>query len=290
MKRIEENQIEYQKQNSKFYIVECVKEMDGSLKCNNVIVLENKDHPKTIKLNNNYYYFVTNCSGNIIHAINKKSQREEREIVSCTVNYVDQNKLVITSQTYNDEPTETTYISYHPRNLVKRNLFDYRKGGRLLGIEIPNEKKDTIIIKRYNKKIKEADSRLFSVKKGKFISPSFTNIYQTKETGKDILRFDDEVYSNKEVDKRRYMTTLTGFITLDGVIGNQVYDSDLNRPRDIGLKSGKLMEAYKMFRNRVKLELDYKFEEEKQVERRKKKFRENSIFQLGKRVKRDSDD
>ena len=280
------NQVK-QKKYSKFYIVEATRTMDGTMVPNNTILLENKDHPRRIVFNNNYYYFVTNLSGKVLMPINRRSQRMENAITECVIDYVNGTKLVITSKADASTAIDTQFISNDPGHLSKRVIFDYRKGGRLAEIEVPNPDKEVIILRRYGKSTREMDSRLFSVRKGKFISPSFTTLTKDKQTGNNILRYDDEVYSNKDVEGRRHHTTLTGFITLDGIIGSTVYDSDLNRPRDIGLKAGKMMEAYKTFRNRVKQELDYKFEVEKQNKARKEGFAKNQILQLSKRIRKD---
>lgn len=285
MKKIQENnQIEKENKTSKFYIAECELKADGTMMCNNAINLINKTIPERIKLDDNYYYFVVDQNGKVIHQLNKRSQKEHDPIEYITIHYVKDNKLVITQESQSNRPIETNYINYVPRNVTKRVLYDIRKGGRLEGIEVPNPNKEVIVITRKNKKTQEYDSRLFSIAKGKFISPSFSRLIKTKDTGDDILMFEDDIKSNKVIDKKRYETTLTGFITLDGVIGNTVYDSDIERTRDIGLKAGKLMEQYKYFRNKVKEELDYKFEVEKQVERRKQKFTEQSIIQLKKKI------
>ena len=286
-KREKDNQAKPKNKNSKFYIVEATRAMDGTMIPNNAILLANKDQPRRIVFNNNYYYFVTDLGGKVLLPINRRSQRMENAISECVIDYVNGTKLVITSKANASVAIDTQYICNDPRHLSKRVIFDYRKGGRLADIEVPNPDKEVIILRRYNKGTKEMDSRLFSIKRGKFISPSFTTLTKDKKTGNDILRFDDEVYSNKEVDGRRHHTTLTGFITLDGIIGNTVYDSDLNKPRDIGLKAGKIMEAYKAFRSRIKQELDYKFEIEKQNALRKENFSRNQIFQLSKRVSRE---
>ena len=285
MKRKQENnQNEKDNKFSKFFIAECELQPDGTMVCKKAVNLVNKVIPERIKLDSNYYYFVVDQNGKVMHQLNKRSQREHDPIGFITIHFVKDNKLVITQETHDNRPVETNYINFVPRNVTKRVLYDIRKGGRLEGIEVPNPNKEVIIITRKNKKTQEYDSRLFSIKRGKFISPSFSRLIKTKDTGDDILMFEDEIKSNKVINKKRYETTITGFITLDGIIGNTVYDSDIERTRDIGLKAGRLMEQYKFFRNRVKEELDYKFEIEKQIEKRKQKFTDQSILQLRKKV------
>ena len=290
MKKIQENnQIDKENKTSKFFIAKCNKQPDGTMDCIAAYNLINKNHPEKILFDDGdkYYYFVVDQNGKVIHQLNKFSERELIKVTGVTINYVNDNKLVITQETNGNTPFETNYINFYPRNITKRKLYDLHKGGALVGIDIPNPNKEVIIITRYNKKAKQYDSRLFSVKKGKFVSPSFSRLCMTKETGEDILRYEDDVHSNKMVNKKQYWTTLIGFITLDGIIGNTVYDTEINQTRDIGLRAGRMMEQYKTFRNRIKSELDYKFEEEKQIERRKQKFSERSILQLQKKVTRD---
>ena len=96
----------------------------------------------------------------------------------------------------------------------------------------------------------------------------------------DILRFEDDVYSNKKVNGMRHTTMLTWFIRLDGIIANSVYDHGIEKEREIGIKSGNLTEGYKSFRNRIKLELDYQFEIEKQDQLRQKKHEDKSLAKL----------
>lgn len=271
-------------EDSAFYLAYCVREQNGNLKCCETINLKNNDYSSIVKLDE-YICLIVDNNGNIIQELNKKKSKEENNrIEKILINYVKDNNLIITSINKDNEPLKTSYIHYVRNNIEKRVLYDHNKGGELIYIDLPNEKSDTIVLWRKDKKTLKNDMRLFDAKRGKFVSPSLSKISKTKD--KDILMFDDEIESNKEVNGKKYKTILTGFITLSGIMNNYVYDNEINCVREIGLKPGRLMESYKRFRNKVKNELDFKFEEELQMARKKAKFENNAKSQLKLRIKK----
>jgi hypothetical protein len=271
-------------EDSVFYLAYCVREQNGNLKCCETINLKNNDYSSIVKLDE-YICLIVDNNGNIIQELNKKKSKEENNrIEKILINYVKDNNLIITSINKDNEPLKTSYIHYVRNNIEKRVLYDHNKGGELIYIDLPNEKSDTIVLWRKDKKTLKNDMRLFDAKRGKFVSPSLSKISKTKD--KDILMFDDEIESNKEVNGKKYKTVLTGFITLSGIMNNYVYDNEINCVREIGLKPGRLMESYKRFRNKVKNELDFKFEEELQMARKKAKFENNAKSQLKLRIKK----
>ena len=282
MNRIKMTKMDEDKE-SDFYIAYCVRDRSGNLNCVDTQNINNKDTEGFI-YTYNYICFITDKDGNIIHEVNRK-QNSEKKVNRFRLDYVRDNDIVITEQDDKYVPIKTSFIHYIHNNIEKRVLFDSNKGGELVNISFPNKEKDTLIIWRKDKITGRDDMRLFNVKKGKFISPSLSKITKTKEND-SIVMFEDEVLSNKENASKRYKTILTGFITLDGTINNLVYDSEINHTREIGMKPGRLIEGYKRFRNKVKKELDYKFEEEQQIERKKKKFEANAIAQLRLRIKK----
>lgn len=271
-----ENEINEEDNTTNFCLTSCIRDINGQLKCDGIRNLSSGCYPLTIDLNGSIS-FITDKNGNIIYDLSKKTTNNKFSIERYIIEYIDKDNMILSSiKNTTGEVYQMEYIHYVKNNIQRRNIFDHRKGGTLEYIEIPNPKKKTAIIKRKNLIGAEEDTRLFSIERGKFISPSLSNISKIKDID-DVLRFDDVIYSNKEIDKRKYSTTITGYITLDGIMNNKVYDSEIDKIRDISTKEGRLMEGYKIFRNKVKNELDYKFEEEQQIERRKKKFETKSL-------------
>lgn len=269
---------------SNFYLVTCERKKDGTLECTEVINLPKDNYPLTIDLNGSIC-FITDKEGNIIEELTKRTKQENKfRIEKYIVDYIDENKMIISSiKNTNEDVYQTEYINYVENNIQKRILFDHRKGGTLQSIRIPNPNIKTAIIQKLDKDGMQ-DTRLFSIERGKFISPALSSITKVKDD-KEIMRYDDLVYSNKIVDGKRQTTTLSGLITLNGIMSNKVYDSNINQIRQISTNDGHLMEAYRNFRERVKEELDYKFEEEMQNKRRKEKCLEKSLMQLKGRKK-----
>ena len=225
---------------------------------------------------------LTDTNGNILYEINKRDINDERKVTTeIAIDNINDKSIVFTLL-HGDRPLKTVYINTDKKHRVERELYDCSKGGQLKKIEVPNPDKDAIIITRNNKK--RTDSILFSMNRGRFISPSFSRFEKTENDG--ILRFRDQVFSNKEVDNKRYSTTLTGFITLDGTMTNCVYDEERECTREIGEKEGKLVDGYKKFRERVKAELDYRFEMDAQSVKRMQTFENKSLAQLNLRLQR----
>lgn len=275
-----EKKIEKTEDDSCFFIASCIRLIDGTIKCCGIKNIENGS-TGLIELNNHVNYLI-DSKGNIIYELNKNTGRKIDSVLArYIINYAKENNIIITQQGKDGKIYQTLYIHYVLNNINKKILFDKRKGGELISIEKPSEEQDTLIIYRKNKNRPFDDMRLFSPEKGKFISPSFSEINKIK--GSNVLRFDDVIESDKEENKKRYKTTLTGFIRLDGIMNNTVYDSEINEIREFASAVGRHIEGYKIFRNKVKKELDYKFEEELQKERKMKKFEEKTLTQLAKR-------
>ena len=261
---------------SDFYLITCEKQKDGRLKCTEVINLPRDNYPLSIDLNG-AICFIGDKDGNIIYNLSKNTSNNKFKIEKYTVDYIDKGNMIISSiKNTNEEVYQMDYIHFIKNNTQIRNIFDRRKGSTLERFEIPNQNYKTAIIKRKNNMTGFHDTRLFAIDKGKFISPILSDIHKIKESD-DILRFDDKVFSNKELDHKRFSTTLIGYITLDGVMGSKVYDTEINAIRDVSTKDGHIMEGYKIFRDKVKNELDYKFEEQRQIENRKKKFQTKAL-------------
>ena len=273
---------------SNFYLITCERQKDGKLKCTEVINLPRDNYPLSIDLNG-AICFIGDKDGNIIYDLSKNNKSNNKfKIEKYIVDYIDKDKMVISSlKSTNEEVYQMDYIKFVKNNTQIRNIFDRRKGSTLKKFEIPNPNYKTAIIQRKNNMTGFLDTRLFSIEKGKFISPILSDINKIKESD-DILRFDDTVYSNKELDNKRFSTSLIGYITLDGIIGNRVYDTEINAIREVSSKEGHIMEGYKIFRDKIKNELDYKFEEQRQIENRKKKFQEKALSILKNRKQRNN--
>ncbi len=251
------------------------------------ITREDEDKHEAIDLDG-YECFITDKKGNIIKELTNESPKYTKfRIREYTIDYADENNLIISSiKNTNQEVYQTDFFRFVKNNLQQKNLFDHRKGGTLEYIKIPNKKIKTAIIKRRDNRTGMEDTRLFSIDEMKFISPSFSNINKVKGHN-DKLVFEDEITSPKTIDGRNYQTVLTGYINLYGIMACSVYDSRTNNERIFASKSGRLMEQYKKFRDRVKLELNYEFEREKQNEAKMKSIKRKAIKSItGRKNKR----
>lgn len=264
---------------SDFIVAAYTRAKDGRLCYRSATFLKN-DETGIIKTDGNII-LITDQKGKVLYEINRKGNDIEKEVTEIKYDKVSDDKIVFTLY-HGEKALKTVYINNDRKNRMQRDLFDISKGGELVSIETPNPKKNTIVLNRKSRKRTEAI--LFSMDKGRFISPSFTRFEKTEN--EDILKFEDLIESDVCKDKRRYNTLITGFISLDGQMANTVYDDDMNQTREIGLKAGKLMEGYKKFRLRVKGELDYMFEVEYQNKKRKQSYENKSIAQLNLRVQR----
>lgn len=273
---------EKKKDEVEFIATVYTRKRDGNLYHLDTIPLPNK-YSDSIEIYGDIV-LISDRKGNTLYEINTRQVNDEGKIVTdISIDNVN-NKSIVFTLYHDDRPLKTVYINANKRRRMQRDLYDCSKGGKLEKIEVPNMDRDAIILTRNNRK--RTDSILFSMDKGRFISPSFSRLERTDNDG--ILRFRDQVLSNKEVNNKRYSTTLTGFITLDGTMTNCIYDEERECTREIGEKEGKLVEGYKKFRDRVKKELDYRFEMDAQNVRRMQTFENKSLAQLNLRLQRSS--
>ena len=277
MKRKE--QVEETQKKSQFALARAGRTDGGEIFCKKAEELLNDD---LITINaDDDILFITDNSGEIIHELNRRNPKAVTQRVSkVKIDYVNGHNIIFTTFNYLGYPVQTTFIKYHKNDTVKKVLYDSKKGARLNGITIPNKYAPVVILSFHEQGPNRDQAKLFSCERGKFISPTVSRMQVVSKEHPDILRFEDDVYSNKKVNGMRHTTMLTGFIRLDGIIANSVYDHGIEKEREIGIKSGNLTEGYKSFRNRIKLELDYQFEIEKQDQLRQKKHEDKSLAKL----------
>lgn len=172
-----------------------------------------------------------------------------------TICYVDKNEIVISTKShYDDSPICITHYRYNKdkKALEPLNIIKSEENGLFQSVYVPSNQDGIIIIRTLDKKYKEND-QVYSVNKGRFITPKFTNIQVVR---KDLFKFKDEVESNQTIFNKKIKTNIIGFINTDGIFHNEIYVGHKNDIVPVELNTHDNFMQYNAYKRSIARDLD----------------------------------
>lgn len=121
-------------------------------------------------------------------------------------------------------------------------------------IIFPCEGKDTFIINTINDG--KYASRLYSLEKKKYISPTFSLLAEEVETDGEVLLFSQNVESDETYDYERAKSSFIGFITIDGKFADEIYDEHEGEVISVDFNNDDEFRQYEGYKNNLKERLN----------------------------------
>ena len=181
------------------------------------------------------------------------------------INYVNGNDLIVSNYTlikpqyvYKKVYNSINHYVYNDieKNIVLKERFFINNDNRLINFEMLNDKKDVFLIETIDNFHRKA--RLYSVSKRKYITPDFTKIEYVENTNYELLKYTDNVESNLLINDISFNSNIIGFITIDGIFYNGVYDEITNKEIECELNSKPNFEEYYNLKKMIQGKLDEK--------------------------------
>lgn len=240
-----------------FYLSDYTVDENGKIIVNELLALDN--NMSNVDISNNL--ILTDRFGNVL--LNQRSDCFEYRY---TILKVDNEEILI------DKRKRVNNLEL-PKNSESVTLYQY-KDGRLESIDElkdnnterivstiwPCKDKKIVIVK--SKKNDKDNAYLYSLEEKRVISPTFSSLEVVSDTDGKLLRFTDYAESNEKLDSNKLESEIIGYITVDGVLKNTLYDGRTNEVKTVELDTHPNFMQYKAFKNYLSNALDLDIEKE----------------------------
>ena len=202
---------------------------------------------------------ITDKYGNVLIDLRKLSYD------NILINYVNDNDLIISDYslikpqfTFKRIYNSINHYVYDEREnkLILKEQIYQSNNNKLLNFEIINDDIDNYLVETLEN-FKKC-SRIYSVSKKEFITPTFTNLEIVENTNQRLLKYTDTVKSSLIINNISYKSNIIGFITIDGKFYNGVYDEITNKEIECDLNSKPNFEEYYSLRKMIQGKLNEK--------------------------------
>lgn len=139
-------------------------------------------------------------------------------------------------------------------------LFDINDNNISISIKKSTSGRNIFIV---NIKTKDKNkSYLYSMEEEKIISPVFSSIEEVENTKGTLLKYTDEIKSNELIHGKAKTKSIIGYISVNGILKDVIYDEGTNSERYFDLSSHPNHMQYNSLKNSLSRELDIEVEEE----------------------------
>lgn len=239
-----------------FYLTECRFENGSLEEIIETIALE--EGKNELIISSPYSTLLTDKEGNVLKDLSEGNSEKSYEIIN-----VKGNDIIITDYQYNQGKNGKPILKkirvskYILENGKLKVQLELQKEPNCTGINIKVVDDDTLLIEVKTRTKREAF--LYSISKKEEITPVFSKLEETEN--KNIFRFTDTVESNETIDGKKERANIIGFITKDGVFGDEIFDETINDKRQIDLNTHPDFMQYRSLRHMLSIKLDSIVEE-----------------------------